>query len=157
MTPHFHLAAATALVLGTGAAVPALAQPAAVTLEGDVKVVREVVDNGKTREALEEPNQVLPGDRLVFTTSYKNAGDKAVTDFIVTNPLPAPVKLMKTGDFEVSVDGGKNFGALAALSAASADGQSRTAELGDVTHVRWRLASIAPGASGKVTYFAEVR
>lgn len=157
MTSHSYLAATVALVLGTSLAAPALAQPTAVTLEGEVKVVREVVENGNTREALEEPSQVLPGDRLVFTTHYRNAGDKPVTDFVVTNPLPAPVKLTQAGAFEVSVDGGKSYGPLAALKATGADGKPRAAELGDVTHVRWRLASIAPGASGDVTYFAEVR
>lgn len=157
MKTHPLLSAACALVLGTTVAWPALAQAAPVTLKGEVKVVREVVENGKTRQTFEEPNSVLPGDRLVFTTHYSNPGDKPVTDFVVTNPLPAPVKLAAAGAFEVSVDGGKTFGTLASLKAVGADGKPRAAELGDVTHVRWRLASIAPGASGDVSYFAEVR
>lgn len=156
MKQHRILAAACALVLGAGLAVPAFAQ-ADVILEGDVKVVRQVTENETTRESLEEPSQVLPGDRLVFTTRYSNGGAKPVEDFVITNPLPAAVKLAQTGNFDVSVDGGKAFGQLAALKVAEADGASRPAELGDVTHVRWRLASIAPGASGQVTYFAEVR
>ena len=152
------LSAICAIVLGAGLATPAFAQAApAVALKGDVKVVRQVTANGKTAEKLEDPTQVLPGDRLVFTTHYSNSSDKAVDDFVVTNPLPAPVKLAKVDSFEVSVDGGKTFGALAALKATGADGKIRAAELGDVTHVRWRVASIAPGASGEVKYFAEVR
>lgn len=157
MKQHRILAAACALMIATGIAAPAVAQ-GTVALKGDVKVVRQVVaDNGKTVEKLEDPSQVLPGDKLVFTTRYTNGGDKAVDDFVVTNPLPAPVKLAKVDSFEVSVDGGKTFGALAVLKAAGGDGKPRAAELGDVTHVRWRVASIAPGASGEVKYFAEVR
>lgn len=157
MKQHRILAAACALMIGSGLAVPVLAQ-STVALKGDVKVVRQVVaDNGQTVEQLEDPNQVLPGDKLVFTTRYTNGSDKPVDDFVVTNPLPAPVKLAKVDSFEVSVDGGKTFGALPALKAAGADGKPRAAELGDVTHVRWRVASIAPGASGEVKYFAEVR
>lgn len=156
MKQYCILAAAVALTFGTGLAAPAAAQ-AAVALKGDVKVVRQVSENGRTIERLEDPNQVLPGDRLVFTTRYTNGGDKPADDFVVTNPLPAPVKLAKVDSFEVSVDGGKTFGALAALKAAGADGKPRAAELGDVTHVRWRVASIAPGGSGEVRYFAEVR
>lgn len=153
--------AAAALMLGVGATAPAFAQAPgqtqAVELTGDVKVVRQVTTAGKTSETLEEPGQVLPGDRLVFTTRYKNGGKDAATDFVVTNPLPAPVKLTKVDGFDVSVDGGKTFGALAGLKATGAGGTPRAAELGDVTHVRWRVASIAPGASGEVRYFAEVR
>ena len=156
MMSHRILTSIAAVALAAGLAAPAFAQPS-VALQGDVKVVREVTVNGKTRETLEEPNQVLPGDRLVFTTHYTNGGSEPATDFVVTNPLPAPVKLAKVDSFEVSVDGGKTFGALAALKVAGADGKARAAELGDVTHVRWRVASIAPGASGEVKYFAEVR
>ena len=156
MKPHRIFAAACVAVLAAGLTAPAAAQ-AAVALKGDVKVVRQVTENGRTTEKLEDPTQVLPGDRLVFTTRYTNGGDKPVDDFVVTNPLPAPVKLAKVDSFEVSVDGGKTFGALAALKATGADGKPRAAELGDVTHVRWRVASIAPGASGEVKYFAEVR
>ncbi len=157
MKTHRHvLLAACVMMLGSGVAAPAFAR-GTVALKGDVKVVRQVAENGKTVEKLEDPNQVLPGDRLVFTTRYTNGSDKQVDDFVVTNPLPSPVKLAKVDSFEVSVDGGKTFGALAALRAAGADGKPRAAELGDVTHVRWRVASIAPGASGEVKYFAEVR
>lgn len=156
MKSHHIIAAACAAVLASGLTAPAAAQ-AAVALKGDVKVVRQVTENGRTSERLEDPNQVLPGDQLVFTTRYTNGGNERVDDFVVTNPLPAPVKLAKVDSFEVSVDGGKSFGALAALKVSGADGKPRAAELGDVTHVRWRVASIAPGASGEVKYFAEVR
>lgn len=154
---HRSILTACALILGAGAAAPALAMTPAVALKGEVKVVRQVTEDGTTRETLEEPNKVLPGDRLVFTTRFTNGGTEPATDFVVTNPLPAPVKLAKVDSFEVSVDGGKTFGALAQLKASGADGKPRAAELGDVTHVRWRVASIAPGASGEVKYFAEVR
>lgn len=157
MTRYPVFTAACALALGAGVWAPAFAQVPAVALKGDVKVVRQVTENGRTSEKLEEPNQVLPGDKLVFTTRYTNGGAEPATDFVVTNPLPAPVKLARVDGFEVSVDGGRTFGALAVLKAAGADGKPRPAELGDVTHVRWRVASIAPGASGEVKYFAEVR
>ena len=152
---HRFLSAIGAIALGAGLSAPAFAQ--AVELKGDVKVVRQVTENGKTSEKLEEPTQVLPGDKLVFTTRYTNGGGEPATDFVVTNPLPGPVKLAKVNGFEVSVDGGKTFGTLAALKAAGTDGKPRAAELADVTHVRWRVATIAPGASGEVKYFAEVR
>ena len=151
------LTIAGAAALSAAVSAPAFAQAAAVVLKGDVKVVRQVSETGQTVEKLEEPAQVLPGDKLVFTTGYTNGGKDAATDFVVTNPLPAPVRLTSAQGLEVSVDGGKSFGALAALKASAADGTSRAAELGDVTHVRWRLASIAPGASGELKYFAEVR
>ena len=37
------------------------------------------------------------------------------------------------------------------------DGATRPAELGDVTHVRWTIARLAPGEQGSLSYFAVIR
>jgi hypothetical protein len=150
---------ALSLVLVAQLAVPmAQAQDqAAVALSGDVKVIRTVEENGVTRTVMEKPSQVIPGDRLVFSTAYKNNSADVVEDFVVTNPLPGAVALAEDGDFSVSVDGGKTFGRFATLSVTLEDGANRPAELSDVTHIRWTLARLEPGASGSVTYFAVIR
>lgn len=151
--------AAAALALP---ALPAAAQTNAnqVELTGDVKAVKIVTDaDGKERTELVAPTTIVPGDRLVFGTDYANHSAEAVTNFTVTNPLPAAVRLAPDADpaLEVSVDGGKTWGVLAALSATNSDGTTRPAAHADVTHVRWVLASIAPGASGRLTYPAIIR
>ena len=152
------LAAAAALALP---AVPLAAQNnSAIALTGDVKAVKVITDaDGKERTDLVEPSTIVPGDRLVFGTDYANKGNEVVTNFTVTNPLPAAVRLAPDADpaLEVSVDGGKTFGAIAALTIADSDGTTRPAAHADVTHVRWVLASIAPGASGRLTYPAIIR
>lgn len=147
------------LVLVMQLAAPmALAQEQpAVSLSGDVMVMRTVEENGSQKTVLEPPSQVIPGDRLVFTTRYTNTSAETVEDFVVTNPLPAPVTLAEDGGFEVSVDGGKNFGKLTALSVTLEDGADRPAELADVTHIRWTLARLAPGEQGSLSYFAVIR
>ena len=131
-----------------------------ITLSGDVKAVKTVTDaDGKERTELVDPTTIIPGDRLVFGTDYANKGAEAVTNFVVTNPLPAAVRLAPDADpaLELSVDGGKTWGVLATLTIANSDGTSRPATHADVTHVRWVLASIAPGASGRLTYPAIIR
>jgi uncharacterized repeat protein (TIGR01451 family) len=151
--------AAAALALP---AVPASAQNTAspVALTGDVKAVKIVTDaDGKERIELVAPTTIVPGDRLVFGTDYANRSAEAVTNFTVTNPLPAAVRLAPDADaaLDVSVDGGKTWGVLSALTATNSDGTTRPATHADVTHVRWVLASIAPGASGRLTYPAIIR
>lgn len=131
-----------------------------ITLSGDVKAVKTVTDaDGKERTELVDPATIIPGDRLVFGTDYANKGAEAVSNFVVTNPLPAPVRLAPDADpaLDVSVDGGKSWGVLATLSMTNPDGTTRPATYADVTHVRWVLASIAPGASGRLTYPAIIR
>ena len=155
-------AAATLAAPASHAAAPAAApavQASPVSLQGDVKLEKTITENGTDRLVLSEPKIVVPGDRLLFTTAYRNDGAKPVTNFVVTNPLPAAVTLAadSPASLEVSVDGGKSWGVLGALKAADGKGGQRGALASDVTHVRWTVASIAPGASGTVSYHAIVR
>lgn len=142
---------------------PALAAaqsaPTPVTLKGDVMLEKTVTENGVSKIQLSEPKVVIPGDHLLFTTRYQNEGTQAVTNFVVTNPLPSAVALSseEAAGTEVSVDGGKTWGLLSALKVAGSEGAQRAATAGDVTHIRWTIPAIAPGASGEVQYHGIVR
>lgn len=139
---------------------PALAQQQSITLAGDVMVEKIEVDaSGASRTVLAKPDIVVPGDRLVFGTDYRNEGGETVTDFVVTNPLPGAVRLAPDADaaLMVSVDGGNSWGALRNLEFKLDDGTSRPAEHADVTHIQWTLAAVEPGASGRLEYPAIIR
>ena len=142
-------------------AAPAFAAPSAgqVSLQGDVKLDKTVVTNGTPTHVLVTPQKVVPGDHLVFSTAYHNNGASAVDHFVVTNPLPKGVAYAAEGSeaSEVSVDGGKSWGQLATQTVADGKGGKRAAQAGDVTHVRWTVSVIAPGATGAVSYHAVVR
>jgi uncharacterized repeat protein (TIGR01451 family) len=156
------LAGAMALVLMAGPAFAAAqAAPAAspITLKGDVKLEKTVTENGASSIQLLDPKVVVPGDHLLFTTRYQNEGAQAVTNFVVTNPLPSAVVLTPeaAAGTEVSVDGGKTWGMLSTLKVSGGKDGVRAAVAGDVTHVRWTIAQIAPGTTGQVEYHAIVR
>lgn len=141
---------------------PVAAQAAAspIALIGDVKAEKVVTaPDGTERTELVEPSAIIPGDRLIFGTDYAHNGTDAVNNFVVTNPLPAAVRLAPDADpaLDVSVDGGKTWGKLAALTVSNSDGAARPATHADVTHVRWVLASVTPGAKGRLTYPAIIR
>lgn len=153
---------ATSLAALAFASMPLQAQQPAspVTLSGDVKAVKIVTEaDGSERTELVAPGTIVPGDRLIFGTDYANSGSEPVTNFNVTNPLPAAVRLAPDADpaLTVSVDGGKTWGRLDELRVVAADGTARPATHADVTHVRWVLASIAPGEKGRLTYPAIIR
>lgn len=153
------LIAAFSGLLATSAAWPALAQPSQpVELKGDVKVDKLVVENGREKHVMVAPNVVVPGDKLLFATDFRNNGSIAVKDFVVTNPIPEGVMLAPQGaeQLEVSVDGGKSWGKLAQLKVSDTAGP-RAAQSSDVTHIRWILPVLAPGAKGTLSYNAIVR
>ncbi len=151
--------AALALVTAP-VALHAAAPTSPVSLKGDVKLEKTILENGKERIALVAPTVVVPGDKLVFSTAYANAGTTPAVNFVVTNALPSGVALAPdaaAAALEVSVDGGKVWGKLAALKVADGNGGMRAALASDASHVRWTLPVIAPGANGLLTYHAIVR
>jgi len=149
--------------LATLASAPALAADA-VALKGEPILLDKVVTvDGKASHTLVDPSithdKVVPGSHLVFITDYRNNGAQPAENFVVTNPLPGAVMLADDGfgSFDVSVDGGKTFGKLATLTITDAKGATRAAQASDVTTLRWTLASVAPGAAGKLEYHGVVR
>lgn len=148
---------ALALVI-TGLMVAAAA-PQPVELKSEVQLERTVTEGGATRVELVRPDVVVPGDHLLFTTAYHNVGTAPVDHFVVTNPVPDAIALTAeaAATLEVSVDGGKTWGALAGLTVAGTEGKARPALPDDITHVRWTIARLVPGAQGVLTYHANVR
>jgi uncharacterized repeat protein (TIGR01451 family) len=132
-----------------------------VSIDSDVFVERIGSDaDGRPVTTLAPPRAVTPGDRLVFVLSYRNGGAKPASGFVITNPVPHTVAFAEAadGDAELSVDGGRNWGKLGALTVSGTDGRSRPAAPADVTHVRWRLHdAVAAGATGKLSYRAVAR
>jgi uncharacterized repeat protein (TIGR01451 family) len=131
-----------------------------VSLNSEVFIERVVKQaDGSEALKLETPGTVVPGDKLVFLTTYKNRGAKPADNFEATNPIPAAVAFEAAeGAATVSVDGGKSWGALASLKVKAADGTERSAVPADVTHVRWTFADAVPaGQEGKLRFRGIVR
>lgn len=142
--------------------VPAAAVAAQnVSLSSEVFVEKIVKDaKGEAKTVRVKPEIVTPGDRLVFVLSYKNQGAQPATGFTVTNPVPAAVAFAgaEGAGSEVSVDGGKSWGQLPALTVKQPDGTSRAAAPGDVTHIRWSFAQpIAAGSGGNLSFRGTVK
>ncbi|RQW45889.1 hypothetical protein EH199_00465 [Novosphingobium sp. LASN5T] len=133
-----------------------VAQP--VRFASDVFVERFIPGpGGRMSRVLERPDRLNPGDRVVFVVNWK--ADRG-RDFTVTNPLPRAVAFQRSADGleEVSIDGGRTWGALEDLRVRDADGSMRHATPDDVTHVRWRVpARLALAGAGQFTYRGVVR
>jgi uncharacterized repeat protein (TIGR01451 family) len=137
------------------------AGPEHVTLQSQVLVehVKKGAD-GRPQIVRETPKVVAPGDRLIFSLSYRNVGAEPATGFTITDPLPASVGFVgdETAGAIFSADGGKSWGPLAALRVPLPNGGSRAATAADVTHIRWIFAKPIPaGAAGAVSFRGVVK
>lgn len=131
------------------------AQDRQIDLASSIQLVR----SSEQGEELSPATSVVPGDLLEFTVAYRNQTSETVTDFVVVAPLSANVVLAgEDADLlEVSVDGGRTWGPLAGAKVPDEAGSERAAAVADITHLRWTIASIAPGADGEVRYRATVK
>ena len=126
--------------------------------------VAVVGKDGKTVKKTVPVAKIVPGDEVIYVISWKNNGKDPARDVIVNNPVPEQVSFIAGSSAapgaidEVSVDGGKTWGKLGALTVRTDDGKTRPATAADVTVVQWKLsAPVAPGATGSVGYRAVVK
>lgn len=128
-----------------------------------IKLDKTSTVNGHTTHQLVDPSvthdKVVPGSHLIVVGDYRNASAKPATDLMVVNPVPKALMLSDDGfgSFEVSANSGKTFGRLGTLTFVDAKGNKRPVQAADVTALRWVVARINPGGSGKLEYHAIVR
>lgn len=154
--PPLALAALAICAAGTASA----AGPLQITTSMMVEA-RSAAADGTTRMTLVKPVRVTPGDRVVVVLAWRNTGTQALSDVVLANPVPrgTAYRAAAPGSAtpELSVDG-THFGPLAGLRVRASDGSLRAALPGDVTHVRWRLASpVTAGAQGQFAFQAVLR
>lgn len=133
------------------------AQGQGVTLTARVLQEKTIEEAGVKRIVLVPAGTITPGQEVIYNLSYANGGAKPAEQVVLTNPVPKTLEYVSGDSALVSVDGGKTFAVLTALKVIEADGKQRPAAPKDVTHVRWNLAAIAPGASGHVLFKARLK
>jgi uncharacterized repeat protein (TIGR01451 family) len=80
------------------------------------------------------PNAIAPGERGTFTVSYANGLDLIAADVVITANVPAGMNLVDIGNGGMFYAGGG----------------------GCAGQVMWRMASLAPTATGALTFTVEV-
>jgi uncharacterized repeat protein (TIGR01451 family) len=125
-----------------------------INAKGEKEVKR--ADAGKTK--------VVPGDVVVYTTTYKNTRRTPVESLEITNPIPDHmlyIDLSAEGrgtKIEFSVDHGKTYGPPTSIVVTDANGMKRGAGPKDYTHLKWTVQNpVPPGGVGTVSYKARLQ
>ena len=126
-------------------------------------VKKEVViekEDGTRETELVDADSVVPGERVVYTISFRNVGSEPADNVVITNPIAETLKYVAgsaAGDdleVEFSVDGGTTFGKADALRVVT-DGVERPATTLDYTHVRWVMQErLEAGSEGQASFAA---
>ncbi|VAW89871.1 hypothetical protein MNBD_GAMMA18-776 [hydrothermal vent metagenome] len=124
----------------------------------------EILDErGKKIVRLVKPVNVVPGDKVVYTTEYYNKGERKADKVVITNPIPKDLIYLE-GSAEqngalvtFSINDSKSFSTADKLMIEDKDGKSRSAIAKDYTHIRWTIDSIAAGGKGTVRFSARLK
>lgn len=138
-----------------------LAATPAMALEAQQHVLKEVAverADGTTERRFVAAEGIAPGETVAYALVFRNDQPRAAEGVVLTMPIPAEVLYVEgsaAGAGAVaaySADGGTTFAAREALRVTGEDGLLRAAAPADLTHVRWTLASVAPGQSGQLFF-----
>jgi uncharacterized repeat protein (TIGR01451 family) len=188
MKKHWAFIGATTLVVGAVLPVhgaPAIAQAFKATstiaqnilqqpkVNLNLRAEQEVIQTTaagkvtKTWAATDSKVKVKSGDRLKFTVTGKNEGNRSAQGFAVTQPVPNGTTLVlntaqsnRPAQITYSLDQGKTFTPNPIVKVTQADGRiaEKPAPAEAYTHVRWNFGeALAPLASTDATYQVAVR
>lgn len=132
-------------------------------LEVTTVVQKEVIvttDDGREEKQLVPAASVIPGERVVYTISFRNTGSDSADNIVITNPIAETLTYVAGSaagedlDVQFSVDGGATFAPASALRIVD-NGVKRPATTIDYTHVRWVMRTeLVAGGEGHATFAA---
>lgn len=137
----------------------ASAEQGSIEIKIDVKKVEVTTVNGKKKVHEVEAKTVVPGDELLYTIYFKNIDRVPVDNINITDPIPKRTKYKDGSAFgagteiSFSVDGGKTYAKADDLTVTDANGETRRAQAGDYTDIRWIFKpKLAPGKTGTAQF-----
>ncbi len=119
-----------------------------------------VNEAGDAKTELVAADTVTPGEKVIYTITFRNIGDEPADNVIITNPISGDLLYVDGSafgpgtDIQFSIDGGQTF-ANASELAVTEDGVKRSAGAADFTHIRWVMQQeLAAGAQGIARFTA---
>jgi|TARA_B110000902_G_C14153903_1_gene530626 uncharacterized repeat protein (TIGR01451 family) len=123
------------------------------------KQVISVSQNGAETTSFTDVGIVVPGDSIVYTSTFTNISSEVVSSIVVNNPVPDNTKYVRfTAQGEnttvtFSIDSGNAFSAPAGLTVTEANGVARAAKPEEYTDIRWIYqGELLPGQSSSVNF-----
>jgi uncharacterized repeat protein (TIGR01451 family) len=137
---------------------------AEVTLTNTVfEVITITNQDGSKQDQWQEPDKLLPGERVGYQIEVNNKGNEPAADIVIENLIPEHTTYVQDSAkglntlIEFSVDNGKTF-ALPANLFMEKEGKRVQANAVDYTQVRWKLNQpLAAGASSTVQYLVKIK
>lgn len=136
-------------------------------LKTTVQTEMKVKKQGKWVTETRPAEKTGPGDVLVYTIVYQNAGSSIATDARIVNPVPRGAALIpesirgKDTEVACSIDNGATWHkppVMIKIKNRAGVEEEKPAPVDRYTHVQWVIKKpVAPGQSGQVYFKATVK
>lgn len=133
------------------------------TAEKEMKVKKD----GKVETQRIPVEKASPGDVVVYTITYSNAGKGPVLDAVIVNPVPQGVVYIldsaegKDTEIKASIDNGRSWQKPpVTVLMKNPDGTETAKPAGAelYTHLQWTVKKpVAPGQSGRISFKVKVK
>ncbi len=127
------------------------------------KEIVQINEKGKKVVKQVSVAKVLPGETIIYTSTFSNVGAEMATDIIIDNPVPDNMVYLplsaagKNTRVFFSIDGGKSYGVPSELVMVKPNGAKRQARPDEYTHIRWKYKGVLPaGDAGLVSFRAKL-
>ncbi|MGK0249017.1 MAG: putative repeat protein (TIGR01451 family) [Oleispira sp.] len=135
-----------------------------VTLTNTVfEVVTITSEDGGKQDRWQQPDKLLPGERVGYQIEVNNKGTESAADIVIENPIPENTVYVQdsakglNARIEFSVNNGETF-ALPAELFIEKNSKRVQAQAEDYSQVRWTLNKpLAAGASSSVQYIVKIK
>jgi uncharacterized repeat protein (TIGR01451 family) len=155
---HF-ISALCAAALLTAFVLPAhAAEPGSLKLANIAEIEITVVDkDGKTVSTRTPVGTAVPGDEIIYTTTFENISNKPAGNIVITNPMPNDTTYRSASgantEITFSIDGGNQYAAPDKLIVTTSEGNTRPAVPSDYTHLRWAYkGELGVGKTSQVSF-----
>lgn len=142
---------------------PAHAARGAINISSIAEMEIEAVNEDGEKELKRIPVETaVPGDEIIYTTTFENIINKPAGNIAITNPVPNDTTFRRADgantDINFSVDGGKQYASADKLSVKTQQGNNRAAVPADYTHVRWFYkGELGVGETSEVSFRAVIK
>jgi uncharacterized repeat protein (TIGR01451 family) len=119
-----------------------------------------VNEEGEAESQLMAADTVVPGEKVVYTITFRNISQEPAQNVVITNPISGELMYVDGSafgpgsDIQFSIDDGLTFANASELTVTE-DGMTRPAGAEDFTHIRWVMQQeLAAGAQGVARFSA---
>jgi len=160
---HFIIVLCTAALLTTSMLPAHAVEPGAINITSIAEKETIGVDkDGKTQSTRTRVDTALPGDEIIYTTTFENISKSPAGSIVISNTIPNDTTYLSANgantEVTFSIDDGNQFSAPEELLVTTSKGYTRPAIPSDYTHLRWIYeGELGVGETSEVSFRAVIK